>query len=47
MPIGVGAHQLAGDLGAKHRCGYDAKVIFDRCQIESRKMIELQAIGIA
>ena len=41
VPIGIGAHQLAGDLGAEHRRGRHPHIILDGGQIESAEMIQL------
>jgi hypothetical protein len=41
VAIGVSANQLAGDLGTKHRCGDDAKVMLDCGKVETREVVEL------
>ena len=46
VPIGIGAGQLAGDLGAKHRSGGDAQIMFDRGQIEPGKVKQLEPCRI-
>ena len=46
VPVGIGAHQLAGDLGAKHRRGDDAEIVLDRRKIEAGEMIELEPCRI-
>ena len=46
MAVGVGARQLAGDLGAEHRRGDHAEVIIDRGEIEAGEVIDLEPRGI-
>ena len=46
MPVGIGAHQLAGDLGAEYRRGHHAHIVLQRGQIETGEVIQLQPIGI-
>ncbi len=42
VAVGIGPHQLAGDLGAEHRRCDHAEVILDRREIESREVVELE-----
>src|SRR5690606_36076265 len=43
VTVGVGAGQLAGDLGAEYRSRHDAKIMLDRREVEAREMIELHS----
>ena len=42
MAVGVGAGQLAGDLGAEHRRGDHAEVMLDRGQVEAGEVVQLE-----
>ena len=46
VTICIGAHQLAGDLGAKHRGRVDPHVMPDRGEIEAREVEELQHVRV-
>ena len=40
MPVGIGAHELAGDLGAEHRRSRYSEIVFDRGKIEAGEVVE-------
>ena len=47
VPIGVGAHQLAGDLGAEYRRCDNPEIMLDCGEIETRKVKQLEPRRIA
>ena len=46
MAVGVGAHELRGDLGAPHRGHDDAEILQDERDVEAREVQDLEPCGI-
>jgi hypothetical protein len=47
VAVGVGAGELAGDLGAEHRRGDHPEVVLDRGEVEAREVVQLDPRGSA
>src|SRR5690606_16613148 len=41
VAVGIGAHELAGDLGAEHRGRHDPEVVLDRREVEAGEVEQL------